>query len=92
MLSPNNPLRKPGYRFFVFLVIRQSIYLALLGFVPALLVSWGLFIALQWWTGLPMLLSVPRVLLVLGLTVAMCLVSGLWALRKLLRADPASLF
>ena len=29
---------------------------------------------------------------VLGLTIAMCLTSGMLAVRKLLRADPASLF
>ena len=73
-------------------MIRQSIYLSLLGFLPAWLVSFGLFQILQWMTGLPMLLTLPRVMLVLGLTIAMCLTSGLLALRKLLRADPASLF
>lgn len=87
-------LKAMGYpnRFFVALVIRQSIYLSLLGFGPGLLISLGLFQALQSMTGLPMLMTVPRALAVLGLTIAMCLTSGLLAVRKLLRADPASLF
>ncbi len=87
-------LKAMGYpdRFFVQLVIRQSIYLSLFGFFPAWLVSWGLFQWLQQQVGLPMLMTLPRVGLVLGLTFGMCLLSGLLALRKLLRADPASLF
>ncbi len=87
-------LKAMGYpnRFFLGLVIRQSIYLSLIGFLPALLVSWGMFQLLQSFVGLPMLLDASRIAMVLLLTVAMCLVSGLLALRKLLHADPASLF
>ncbi len=87
-------LRAMGYsnRYFVSLVIRQSIYLAGLGFGPALLISFGLFRLLQDFSGLPMLITIPRAMLVLGLTMSMCLASGLLALRKLLRTDPASLF
>jgi putative ABC transport system permease protein len=87
-------LKAMGYDnyFFVVLVIKQSLYLSLLGFVPALLVSWGLFELVQWAVGLPMLLNPYRILLVLSLTVVMCLISGLLALRRLLNADPANLF
>lgn len=87
-------LKAMGYpnRFFLGLVVRQSIYLSLIGFFPALLVSWGMFQLLQSVVGLPMLLDASRIGMVLLLTLAMCLVSGLLALRKLLHADPASLF
>ncbi len=87
-------LKAMGYpnRYFVKLVIEQSVYLSIFGFVVALLVCLGLFQLLQSVAGLPMLITVPRALLVLGLTVAMCLISGLLALRKLLHADPANLF
>ncbi|MCM2371152.1 FtsX-like permease family protein [Aporhodopirellula aestuarii] len=87
-------LKAMGYpnRFFIGLVVRQSVFLSLFGFVPAVLVAWGLFLALEYFSGLPMRLTVMRCLLVLGLTTSMCLISGLLALRKLLRADPASLF
>jgi putative ABC transport system permease protein len=43
-------------------------------------------------TGLLMNLTFPRAAIVLVLTILMCIVSGLFALRKLLRADPAALF
>ncbi|MEM9368436.1 MAG: FtsX-like permease family protein [Planctomycetota bacterium] len=87
-------LKAMGYpnRFFVTLVVRQSTYLSLLGFVPAVAVTLVLFRVLEGYSGLPMLLTVERALTVLGLTTLMCLISGLLALRKLLNADPASLF
>ncbi|WP_153558061.1 ABC transporter permease DevC [Roseimaritima sediminicola] len=87
-------LKAMGYsnRFFLTLVIRQSLYLSLIGFVPALLASWGLFQLLEAVVGLPMILDPLRIGIVLLWTVAMCLISGLLALRKLLHADPASLF
>jgi putative ABC transport system permease protein len=37
-------------------------------------------------------LSLPLGLSVLGVTVVMCVVSGMFAVNKLLRADPAELF
>ena len=87
-------LKAMGYSnaYFLRLVMMQSVYLALFGFVPAFFVCLGLFELLEKATGLPMVLNVCRVVWVLTLTVAMCLFSGLLALRKLLRADPASLF
>lgn len=81
-----------GNSYFCGLVIRQAIILALLGFLPGLCFSWLLFQLNSSFTGLLMNLSWDRVLFVLGLTVIMCVVSGLLALRKLLAADPASLF
>ena len=87
-------LKAMGYpnRYFVGLVIRQSIYLSLAGFIPALIFSYGMFRLIEIFVGLPMLLTLPRIGLVLALTVLMCLISGLLALRKLINADPASLF
>lgn len=87
-------LKAMGYpnRYFIGLVVRQAIYLSVLGFLPAVAISSVLFEALQYAVGLPMLMTPGRIALVLAATVAMCLVSGLLALRKLLNADPASLF
>ena len=87
-------LKAMGYpnRFFVGLVVQQSVLLSLFGFIPAVIVTRALFGALDWYSGLPMLLNFQRAAWVLLLTTAMCLTSGLLALRKLLRADPASLF
>lgn len=87
-------LKAMGYpnRYFVGLVVWQSIFLSFFGFIPAVIVTQIMFWVLEKFSGLPMLLTPGRLAVVLGLTTAMCLTSGLLALRKLLRADPASLF
>lgn len=93
-MSEYATLKAMGYpnRFFVGLVVRQSVYLSVLGFIPAVLIALLLFRMLESLTGLPMALTVSRAGSVLVLTTLMCLISGLLALRKLVRADPASLF
>ncbi|MEZ6094059.1 MAG: ABC transporter permease DevC [Pirellulaceae bacterium] len=87
-------LKAMGYRnpYFFGLVIRQAIYLAIMGFIPGLVLSWLLFQFNSSMTGLLMHLTLPRIITILVATILMCVVSGLLALRKLLAADPASLF
>lgn len=81
-----------GNSYFFGLVIQQAVLLSLLGFLPGLCCSWLLFQLNSSFTGLLMNLSWDRALFVLGLTMIMCVISGFLALRKLLAADPASLF
>lgn len=87
-------LKAMGYRdrYFVGLVLQESLLLSLLGFVPGVGVSWGLYELLGALTGLPMQLTLPRAGLILGLTALMCVCSGLFAMRKLVGNDPAELF
>jgi putative ABC transport system permease protein len=87
-------LKAMGYShgFFWRFILQQSFYLACLGFVPGLAVSLVLYWLLANSSGLIMALTWDRVLLVWLLTLAMCLVSGALAIRKLFRSDPASLF
>jgi putative ABC transport system permease protein len=87
-------LKAMGYRdkYFVGLVASESAYLSVLGFVPGLLVTWVLYTVLAEWTGLLMMLTPPRAALIYVLTLAMCMTSGLLAMRKVLAADPAELF
>jgi putative ABC transport system permease protein len=87
-------LKAIGYRnrFFVKVVLQEALLLSLFGFLPGLAVS-GL---LYWWlgeaTGLLLDLTLPRALLILGLTVSMCAVSAALTVRKVLSTDPAELF
>jgi putative ABC transport system permease protein len=83
-----------GYprRYFVSLVVREAVYLALLGFVPGVAICWVLFQIISTATGLTMTLTLFECGLILSFTVVMCVLSGLLAVRKLLAADPASLF
>jgi putative ABC transport system permease protein len=74
------------------LVLQQAVLLSLFGFVPGLLASLLLYRVLEGWTGLPMHLTPARAGIVLGLTVGMCFLSGLIAVRKVSVADPAEVF
>jgi putative ABC transport system permease protein len=87
-------LKAIGYSDFFLstIVLRESLWLAVLGFVPGWWLSWFLYMGLEAWVGLPMFLTTLRILLILGLTGLMCIVSGLLSLRKVRTADPAEVF
>jgi len=87
-------LRAMGYQdaALVRLVLTQSALLGLFGFVPAIGAAFGLYSVLTALTGIVTKLTLARVALVAVLTLGMCLVSGVLALRKALEADPAELF
>ncbi len=81
-----------GNSWLMLVVVLEGAFLAVLGFVVGLSVSEGVFILVRDSTGLPMRLSEQACLIVLGLTIAMCVLSALMAARQLTRADPATLF
>jgi putative ABC transport system permease protein len=87
-------LKAMGYgpMYFWSLILCQSFYLACLGFLPGLLVSLGLYGLLAESSGLNMTMTPMRIASVWGLTLLMCVASGLLAIRKLFNTDPASLF
>jgi putative ABC transport system permease protein len=87
-------LKAMGYRdrYFVALVVAESVYLSILGFIPGLVVSWALYATLSQWTGLLMDLTPLRAGLVFLFALGMCVISGGFAMRKVLSADPAELF
>jgi putative ABC transport system permease protein len=87
-------LKAMGYRtpYFMSFVLWESLYLSVLSFIPALAVSLALYYGLTAYTGLIMILNVPRAAFVFALTVSMCVVSGCLAIRKVRSADPADLF
>lgn len=74
------------------MVLRESLWLAVLGFLPGLALSAGLYSGLNEAVGLPMRFTPLRILLIFGLTALMCVLSGLLALRKVRTADPAEVF
>jgi putative ABC transport system permease protein len=73
-------------------VMQQACLLALLGYVPGLLVSAGLYHLTASATRLPMALTVGTGVLVILLTIGMCMASAAIAMRKLRSADPAEIF
>jgi putative ABC transport system permease protein len=73
-------------------VLQQAALFAILGYIPAAIISVGLYWVTRLMTNLPMFLTWSRLALVLGLAIAMCSLSGLLANRKVNRADPVELF
>ncbi len=73
-------------------VLRQAVLLAVFGFTPGILVAAVLYALMRQYANLPVTLSAALAAFVLGLTVTMCCLSGLFALRKVRSADPADLF
>jgi len=74
------------------MVLNEAAILALLGFLPGLLVTMGLYNVMAEATSLPIIMTLERGLTVLSLTLGMCGLSGLMALRKVRSTDPAEVF
>lgn len=87
-------LKAMGYPaiYFVKLIVVEALLLAVIGFIPGTAISRVIYGWLAGQTGLLMNMTVDGLIFVLLATIAMCVASGLLALRKLLAADPASLF
>lgn len=78
--------------FLVGLVTRKAVLLAVGGFLCGLLLSGAIYDTLQTFSGIKMSLTVERALMVFLLSLLMCVISGLFAVRRALRLDPAELF
>jgi len=83
-----------GYpnRFFLSIVFEEAVVLGILGFVPGLILSLGLYALIVKITGLPIAMTGARALSVFVGSVVMCALSGAIATRRLNRANPAELF
>ncbi len=83
-----------GYpnRYLLAIVFEEAIILALLGFIPGVVLPLGLYQLAASATALPIAMKSSRVVLVLLLTILMCMFSGAIATRKLQSADPADMF
>ena len=83
-----------GYRniYLLGIVFEEAIILSILGFLPGVGVSFGLYNLTRQATNLPLYMTISRALAVLILNVVMCSISGAIATRKLQAADPADIF
>jgi putative ABC transport system permease protein len=93
-LSEYATLKAMGYAdsYLYGVVIKEALFLSLLGFIPGLLLSTALGVLTRKITLLPASMTWDRALTVLVLTVAMCVASAVLSLRKLRAADPADIF
>ena len=74
------------------IVLQQATILGVLGFVPGLLLSQVLYARAAAATFMPLQVTWERALLVFTLTLGMCAISALLAVRKVRRLDPAEVF
>ncbi|MDB9509821.1 ABC transporter permease DevC [Kamptonema animale CS-326] len=83
-----------GYRsmYLLSIVFEEALILSLLGFLPGVGISVGLYSLTRKATNLPMYMTLIRAFMVLSLTLIMCVISGAIATRKLQAADPADIF
>jgi len=70
----------------------ESIILALVGFIPAFLISVAMYFAAAEVTALPVFMTWQRAVFVFALALSMCVISAAIASRKLRHADPADVF
>jgi putative ABC transport system permease protein len=93
-LSEYATLKAMGYAngYLVWVVLQEACILAVLGFLPGVLVCAQLYRLTEAATRLPLRLSLSVGAFVLALTLVMCCVSAALALRKVRSADPAEVF
>ena len=94
MMGEYATLKAMGYsnRYLTFVVLQQSVLLAIVGYIPSLAISRVLYWFVEKQSGMPMFMTPQIVVTVLLLAIAICVISGMAALRKLYQADPADLF
>jgi len=93
-LSQYATLKAMGYqnRYLMKVVLQQATLYALLGYIPAWLVGHVVFYIIGNMAFMPMALSFSITAKSLGLTLLMCIMSAMIAVRRVIAADPAELF
>ena len=93
-LSEYATLKAIGYtnNYLLRVVFKESLILASFGYIPGITISLTLYTIVKQVTLLPIYMSWSRALLILGLTILMCIVSGAIAMQKLRDADPVDIF
>ena len=87
-------LKAVGYdnAYLVRVMLEQSLLLAAVAFIAGWSIAAVLYEVTAVGAQIPIRMTWPNLLLVLALTAALCVFSGLAAIRKAYRADPAELF
>jgi putative ABC transport system permease protein len=81
-----------GNSYLLGVVFEEAIILAVMGFIPGVVLPNFLYALASKATTLPIYMTSSRAILVLTLTLVMCMLSGAIATRKLQAADPADMF
>ncbi|WP_231603224.1 FtsX-like permease family protein [Neorhodopirellula pilleata] len=87
-------LRAMGYSdgYLVKTLLSQSTLLALVAFPPSVVAAMGLYYVTSIVSSIPIRMTSTWIVVVFSLSLGMCNIAGVIALRKLLKAEPANLF
>jgi putative ABC transport system permease protein len=87
-------LKALGYsdRRLLTVVLQEALLLAVMGFIPGYLASYGVYQLLIIITRVPLVMKTHVAITVFILTLVMCSLSGAIAINKLRSADPADVF
>ncbi|MFN9970560.1 MAG: ABC transporter permease, partial [Phycisphaerae bacterium] len=79
-------------RYLLFVVLSQSMILSLLGYFPGFVLALGVYRIATRAIQMQFAMTFERAITVFGLTVLMCGLSAMIAIRKVRTADPADVF
>ncbi|MCK5556014.1 MAG: FtsX-like permease family protein [Alphaproteobacteria bacterium] len=87
-------LKALGYshRYLTYVVFTASLILAVVGFIPGLIISAALYRLTEGIIYIPMPLGLGKIMTIFSLILGMCIISGSIAMKKLKSADPADMF
>ncbi len=87
-------LKAIGYshNYFLIVILQEALILAVLGYLPGFAFALFLYKQARAATLLPVFMTSSRAIMVLFLTILMCSISGIIAVKKLKSADPADIF
>ncbi len=87
-------LKAIGYRqkYLLSMVLQQALLIAVLGYIPGLLIAVIQYEVTKKATLLPVEMTFSRAIFVIVATIIMCFISGTTAVNKLKSADPADIF
>ncbi len=87
-------LKAMGYRqqYLLSLVLQQSLFIAILGYIPGFVITIVQYEVTKQATLLPIGMTIDRAIFVFVATLVMCFIAGGSAVRKLKDADPADIF
>ena len=93
-LSEYATLKAIGYtqNYLLNVILQEAFLLAVVGYVPGFISALVLYNIAKDATFLPIFMSYNRAIMVIMLTILMCFISGMIAIRKLSSADPADIF
>ncbi|QDU07502.1 ABC transporter permease DevC [Gimesia aquarii] len=87
-------LKAMGFRqsFLVRIVLSQAVIFSIFGFVPGFLMALGIYSVATDAIQMPIIMTIDRAVTVFAVTLSMCGLSGLIAIRQLSSAQPADVF